>query len=112
MGISRALSERIAAMPFASDTGHRTFDLDNADDNIALAPGAYEAYLPAGSPLGYARIGAAVSVPASEDPEVAGQFVLPPGGGVRFVVGGSATVALHAQLVSGSATLHLMRCPL
>lgn len=112
MGITRALSERISAMPFSADTGHRTFDLDASDDNIELAPGAYTAYLPSSAALGYARIGSAVSVPATEVAEIAGQFLLIPGGTAVFVVGGAATIALHAQLSSGTGTLHLMRMPL
>lgn len=111
MPVPRALSERIASMPFASDSGHRILALDTNDDSIDLAPGAYEAYND-GTTLAYVRIAAATSVPADKDAEVAGQFVMPGGSAATFVVGGAATVELHVKLASGTANLHLIRKPL
>ncbi len=111
MTIPRSLAERISVLPLGSDTEHRTLDLTTADASIALAPGAYEAYLD-GAALGYARIGAAVSVPSSGAAAVAGQWVIPAGGAVTFVLAGGTTVTLHAQLASSTGTLHLVRKPL
>lgn len=112
MPTARALAERIAATPFADDTGHRIFSLDTSDDSISLAPGAYEIYLVPAAALGYARIGAATSVPADKDAEVAGQFVLVPGASITVCIAGGTTVALHAKLSSGTGDLHIMRKPL
>lgn len=111
MPTPRALAERIAATPFASDTGHRILEIDTSDDSIDLAPGAYDAYLD-GSTLAYGRIGASVDLPSDKAAEKAGQFPIPPGGVVTFVVSGATTVALHAKTASGTGTLHIMRKPL
>lgn len=111
MTIPRSLAERISVLPLGSDTEHRTLDLTSADASIALVPGAYEAYL-SSTTLGFARIGSAVSVPASGAAAVTGQWVIPAGGAVTFVLAGATTVTLHAQLASGTGTLHLVRKPL
>lgn len=112
MPTPRALAERIAATPFASDTGHRIFVLDTSDDSIDLVPGAYELYLVSSAALGYARLGAATSVPSDKADEVAGQFVLVPGASITVCVAGATVVPLHAKLTSGTGDLHIHRKPL
>lgn len=111
MSTPSATAQRISFLPFSAATTHRTLDLTDADASLDLAAGAYEAWLD-GTSTAFLRIGAAVDVPASGAPEVAGQFVLPAGGAVTFTVGGTATIALHAQVALGTGTLHLMRKPL
>jgi len=109
MPIPRELAAHIDTLPFDAATGLRTLTVTAADDSIDLAPGAYVAVL-SGTVDGVARIGGAASVPASNAAELAGAFFLPAGAAVTFVVGGSATVSLHALLVAaGAATLYLMR---
>lgn len=107
--IPRELAQRIDAAPFDASTGLRTLAVTNVDDSLDLAPGAYVAVL-SGTVDGVARIGAAASVPASKAAELTGAFLLPAGTATSFVVGGGATVALHAILTAaGAATLYLMR---
>ena len=108
MSTPRALAERIATTPFASDTAHRRQDASATPASITLAAGAWEAFNP-GTIAVYARLGSAVSIPASGAAEVAGQFVIPAGASVTFV---AAAVALHVLTASGTATLELHRKPL
>jgi hypothetical protein len=108
MPTPRALAERIASTPFASDTEHRRQDASTTPANITLAAGAWEAFNP-GSVAVYARLGSAVSIPASGGAAVAGQFVIPAGASVTFI---AAAVALHVLTASGTATLELHRKPL
>lgn len=106
-----SLAARVAVLPFASDTGHRRFDLDTSDDTIDLAPGAYEAFN-GGTVAAYARIGAATSIPADKAAEEAGQFVIPAGASVTFIHDDSGDGTLHAKTASGATTLDLHRKPL
>ena len=107
MAIPRSLAERIASVPFDADTAHDLLSLTTSDASITLPPGAYDAWLDA-TATGYVRIGAAVSLPSSGTPTaVAGQFPIAAGGVVTFVQRSSA--AVHAQLASGTGTLHFMR---
>ena len=111
MSTSSALAARIAALPFASDTGHRRFDIDTNDDTIDLAPGAYEAFN-GGTVAVYACLGAATSIPADKAAEVAGQFVIPAGASVTFVNDDTGDGTFHAKTASGTTTLDLHRKPL
>lgn len=110
MPTPRSLGERAATTPFAADTAHRRQDASTTPASITLAGGFWVLYNP-GSVIVYARLGSAVSIPASGDPEVAGQFPVPPNGsGLAKVDGASA--ALHVRTSSGTATLELTRLPL
>lgn len=109
MSTPRALAERIESQPFDDDTLHRRFTVDTSADNLPdLEAGAWLVYNP-GTVAAYLRPGTAVSIPADKAAGVAGQWVIPPGGYARVVVGGAATVALHGITATGSTTLELMR---
>lgn len=109
MSTPRALAERIESQPLDADTLHRRFTVDTSADNLPdLEAGAWIVFNP-GTVIAYVRRGAAVAIPADKAAGVAGQWVIPPGGFARVVVGGAATVALHGLTASGSTTLELMR---
>lgn len=109
MTIHRSLAERIAVLPFGADTEHRRLDLSTTPANISLAAGAYEVYN-GGSVAAYLRVASGVSIPASGGAAVAGQFVVPAGGGATFVVDGAA--AVYGLTSSGTTTVDFLRKPL
>lgn len=109
MSTSRAIAERLANLPYGSDTEHRRFVVDATPDNVTdLVLGGYEVYN-GGTVTAYLRQGSAVSIPADKAAGVSGQFAVPPGG-VVLLVANSTT--LHFVTVSGSTTLDLHRKPL
>lgn len=109
MTTPRSLAERIAVLPFASDTEHRRLDVSTTPANITLAAGAYETYN-GGTVAAYLRIGSGVSIPGSGAALVAGQFTVPAGTVVTFVTDGAA--AVYGLTASGTTTLDFMRKPL
>lgn len=110
--IPRELAQRLDAAPFDAGSVALPFALDDADDHIDLAPGAYRVELDtAGTSYALCRIGAAQDVPADKASGGAGSFWLAPGASDTFVVGGGVTVALHARMVTAgqTGTLRLTR---
>lgn len=109
---TRDLAARLDALPFDAGSVALPFDLDDADDHVDLAPGAYRVELDtAGTSYALCRIGAAQAVPADKTLGGAGSFWLAPGACDTVVVGGATTVALHARMVTAgqTGTLRLTR---
>lgn len=97
---------RAADAPLLAAGGHRVLEASTSPASITLAAGVHEIYNE-GPSFAYVRIGAAVSVPSSGDPEVSGQAPVPVGGTLTIALPAATTV--HALVAADTAMLHCVR---
>lgn len=97
---------RAAEGPLLAAGGYRVLEASTSPASITLAAGVHEIYNEGPQPA-YVRIGSAVSVPSSGDPEVSGQAFVPVG--ATLVLALPAATAMHALVSADTAMLHCVR---
>lgn len=105
MSITPSDLVRAGSAPFTADGGTRMFELDSTPDSLDIAAGLYTIYN-GGSAMAHIRLGSAVVALTDKADEVAGQFLVAPGGSIDLAV--PSDVTLHGGCAT-STEIYLLR---